>query len=115
MGAVALTAFTKATFGNTPMQFLFGGYLDQYSASGGSSSYITLKEIFAGGNLIGSSNATVDDLGQSIGRNLQENGFMLVSTLVGIKVFRKLLSASGANRIANRTVRQIGLGNLVKF
>ena len=115
-GAVALTAFTKATFGTTPMEFLLGGYVDQYSESGGSSSYITVKEIFAGGNFLGSSaGGTVDNIGQSIGNNLRENGVMLVGTLVGIKVFKKLLSASGAARIANKSVRQIGLGNLVKF
>jgi hypothetical protein len=114
-GAVTLTAFTKAMFGTTPMEFLLGGYVSGYSGSGGSSSYITLKEILAGGNFIGASGNIVPNLTESVGNNLRDNGIALVGTLVGVKVFRKLLSASGASRIANRSVRQIGLGNLVKF
>lgn len=114
-GAVTLTAFTKATFGTTPMQFLLGGYVPQYSASGGSSSYITLKEILAGGNYLGASTTTVDNLTQSIGQNLRSNGVALVGTLIGVRVFKKLLSASGAARVANKNVRMLGLGNLVKF
>lgn len=112
-GAVTLTAFTKAAFGTTPMEFLLGGYALGYSPSGGSSNYITLKEILAGGNFSGSN--VVPNIAQSIGNNLKNNAVPLVGTLVGIKVFRKLMTASGATRIANRSVRQIGLGSLVKF
>ena len=114
-GAVTLTAFTNATFGTTPMEFLLGGYVGQYSASGGSSNYITLKEILAGGNFLGASTNTVDNLTQSIGQNLRTNAVPLIGTLVGVRVFKKLLSASGAARVANKNVRMLGLGNLVKF
>ena len=114
LGLVALTATTKAFVGTTPLQFLLGGYVDQYSAGGGSPNYITLKEIIAGGNF-GSGGSVVENIPEKIGENFKQNVFPLFMTLAGVKVARKLITATGAARVANKNIRMLGMGNLVKF
>ena len=109
-----LNVMARTLFNNSLPAFLLGGYAGGYSASGGSSNIITLKEIFAGGNLSGSSGAVINNLGQSIGQNVRANALTGIMGLVGIKVAQKLVVSLGINRSFNRLSGSLGLASTVR-
>lgn len=47
--------------------------------------------------------------------NIRQNAGQALATLVGIKVADKVITKLGVTRSFNRTVRSVGMGNLVKM
>lgn len=100
-------------FGTGAIPFLLSGYTERYpSGSGGSSNVITLKEIIAGQNISGT--GYVDNLGQSLGQNLQRNAVMGIMSLIGVKVAQKLVVSLGVNRSINKLSSSVGLSSTVR-
>jgi len=108
-----LNIMTRTAFNNNLPSFLLGGYARGYSAGGGSSNVITLKEIFAGGNF-GTGGSLVNNLGTSIGQNIRQNALMGIMGLVGVKIAQKLVVTLGVNRSINKLSTSVGLGSTIR-
>jgi len=109
---LTLNAGTQWAFNNNPYNFLAAGYLPGVSGVSGASN-IALKEII-GGQTIGYSQPS-HDLMLNLKNNLRNNAPQFIMSLIGLAVGKRLLTASGIPRSFNRTVRQVGLGSLVKM
>ena len=108
-----LNIATRTAFNNSLPAFLLGGYAGGYSASGGSSNSITLKEIFEGGNF-GSSGSVIPNLGQSVGQNFRANALTGIMGLIGVKVAQKLVVSLGVNRSINKFSKSLVLQSTVR-
>ena len=102
-----LEVMSRAAFNNGLIPFF------TQTTGGGSSNVINIREIFAGGNF-GQGGRLVDNLGTSIGQNLQANAMRAIFSLVGIAVAKKAVSKLGVNRSINKLSDSIGTGQLVR-
>lgn len=110
---LTLNVATQTAFKVNPIAFFAGGYVPQYSGGGGSSSTITLKELITGSTIGGSGRAD-QDLMLNLTNNLKQNAIMGVGSLIGLRVADKLVSKF-VSRPFNKTVRTVGMGDLVKM
>ena len=114
---LTLNAATQTMFEATPTQFFLGGFLgSQYfgSASGGSSKRVTLQELLQGQTIGGSGKAS-QDLMFNIRENIKNNLGSGVMTLIGLQVANKLITKLKISSSFNKTVRSVGMGDLVKM
>lgn len=114
---LTLNAATQTAFEATPTQFFLGGFLgSQYfgSASGGSSARVTLQELLQG-QTIGGSGKPSQDLMFNIKNNIKNNLGTGLMTIIGLQVANKLITKLGVSRSFNKTVRSVGMGDLVKM
>ena len=114
---LTLNAATQTMFAATPTQFFLGGFLgSQYfgSASGGSSKRVTLQELLQGQTIGGSGKAS-QDLMFNIRENIKNNLGSGVMTLIGLQVANKLITKLKISSSFNKTVRSVGMGDLVKM
>tara|TARA_Y100001938_G_C8051962_1_gene412283 strand:- start:257 stop:598 length:342 start_codon:yes stop_codon:yes gene_type:complete len=109
---LTLNAGTQWAFNNSPYQFLASGYIAGVPGTSGASR-IALNEILAG-QTAGYSQPS-HDLMLNLKNNLKDNAPQFIMSLIGLAVGKRLLTASGIPRSFNRTVRQVGLGSLVKM
>lgn len=114
---LTLNAATQTMFEATPTQFFLGGFLgsDYFgSASGGSSKRVTLQELLQGQTIGGSGKAS-QDLMFNVKNNIKNNLGTGIMTLLGLQVANKLITKFGVSRSFNKTVRSVGMGDLVKM
>tara|TARA_R100000808_G_scaffold854_1_gene4073 strand:+ start:1352 stop:1783 length:432 start_codon:yes stop_codon:yes gene_type:complete len=114
-----LAIWSKATTGLNPIEFLTG-------SSGGSTNNITLRELLGMGSAGGygvygptaqgrglSSNATAMDI---IGANFKDNwldaAIMSTGAGIGFTLAKKLTKSP--RRMANKAIKQLGLGSMVR-
>ena len=109
---LTLDAGTRWATNNSPYNFLFAGYLPNVAGISGASN-IALKEIIAGQSAGYSSPS--HDLMLNLKNNMIDNAPQLVMTLVGLKIGKKVIESAGLTRAFNKTVRSIGMGDLVKM
>ena len=107
-------------FNANPQQFFLGGFLGSNyfgSAGGGKTSVVTLKELFAGQTLSGNAPNYKEHgaVFPQIEMNLRDNLGSGVMQLVGISAARVLIGKLGVSRAFNKTVRSVGMGDLVKM
>jgi len=127
----SLALSTNAILRVSPYEFLASGYIgDQTSnAAMQAPGAITLKEILSGQHLTsqmglsqggaitytGTTGASgADSIGQTLKNNIMENGISLIFAQIGLVAADKLAQNFGIYRSFNKTVRSIGMGNLVK-
>ena len=114
---LTLATATKTAFEATPTQFFLGGFLGSNyfgSASGGSSKRVTLLELLQGQTIGGSGKAS-QDLMFNIKENIKNNLGTGVMTLIGLQVANKLITKLKISSSFNKTVRSVGMGDLVKM
>ena len=114
---LTLATATQTAFEATPTQFFLGGFLGSNyfgTASGGSSKRVTLQELLQG-QTIGGSGKPSQDLMFNIRENIKNNLGTGIMTLLGIQVANKLITKFGISRSFNKTVRSVGMGDLVKM
>jgi len=102
-----LNIMSRWAFNNSLPGFLLGGYTTGYSASGGSTASITLKETLAG--LTGTT-----PVSEQIGKNLKTGVLMGVGGLIAVKVAQKLVVSLGVNRSINKLTDATGLSSTVR-
>ena len=123
---LTLNATTQTLFNTNPQEFFLGGFLGSNffgSGTGGSSARVTLKEVLAGFTLVGGqgmySTYAPGGVDQRIWPQIQENIRMNLGNgiiqIVGLTAANKILPKLGVTRAFNRTVRSIGMGQLVKM
>ena len=110
---LTLNVATQTAFKVSPIAFFAGGYVPQYSGGGGSSSTITLKELITGSTIGGSGRAD-QDLMLNLTNNLKQNALMGIGSLIGLRVADKVVTKF-VSRPFNKTVRTVGMGDLVKM
>ena len=111
---LTLNVATQTAFRTNPINFFAGGYLQGYSGGGGSSAQITLKELI-GGQTIGGTGMASQDLMLNLQNNLKDNALMGIGSLIGLRVADKVITKFGVSRSFNKTVRSVGMGDLVKM
>ena len=114
---LTLNAATQTAFNASPQQFFLGGFLGSNyfgSASGGSSSVVTLQELLKGATL-GSQGQAVRPVTEDIQTNLKNNIGSGIMMILGLQVANKLITKLGVSRSFNRAVRSVGMGDLVKM
>lgn len=114
---LTLSTMTNAVGNLAPVPFFLGGFMGSNffgSATGGASNKITFIELVRGSTL-GTGNAVVRPVMEDLKINLRQNAGQALATLVGIKVADKVITKLGVSRSFNRTVRSVGMGNLVKM
>ncbi len=117
---LTLNAATQTLFNTNPQQFFLGGFLGSNffgSAGGGSTARVTLKEVLSGFTLSGNApNYTQHGpILPTIEQNLRDNLGSGVMQIVGLTVAQKLITKLGVSRSFNKTVRSVGMGDLVKM
>jgi hypothetical protein len=125
----SLSLSTRALLKVTPWQFLTDGYLTSSTSSSIShgQGVITLKEMIGGGHMGPSfaSDAAMTYTGQSLisgaptlgstlQANMMENGVGLVLGQIGLVAADKIAQNLGVYKSFNKTVRMVGMGNMVK-
>ena len=115
-----MNAATQTLFNANPQQFFLGGFLGSNffgSAGGGSTATVTLKELFAGVTLSGNAPNYREhgDIFPTVQQNLRDNLGSGVMQIVGLTAANKLVSKLGVSRAFNKTVRSVGMGDLVKM
>jgi len=126
MAYASLSLSTQAILKVTPWQFLTDGYVND-SPIGHSPGMITLKELMAGGHLspqFASDQAMTytgqglvsgaSTLGSTMKNNIMENGVGLLLGQIGLVAADKIAQNIGVYRSFNKTIRMIGMGNMVK-
>jgi hypothetical protein len=114
---LTLNAATQTAFGTNPQQFFLGGFLGSNyfgSASGGSSSAVTLQELLKGVTL-GSQGQAVRPVTEDIQNNIKNNLGSGIMMILGLQVANKLVTKLGVSRSFNKAVRSVGMGDLVKM
>ena len=114
---LTLNAATQTAFEASPTQFFLGGLFGSSyfgTASGGSSQRVTLQELLQG-QTIGGIGKTSQDLMFNIKENIKRNLGTGVMTIIGLQVANKLITKLGVSRSFNKTVRSVGMGDLVKM
>ena len=114
---LTLNAATQTLFEATPTQFFLGGFLGSNyfgTASGGSSARVTLQELLQGQTIGGSGKAS-QDLMFNIKNNIKNNLGTGVMTLIGLQVANKMITKLKISSSFNKTVRSLGMGDLVKM
>ena len=114
---LTLNAATQTMFEATPTQFFLGGFLGSEffgSASGGSSKRVTLQELLQGQTIGGWGKASQDVM-FNVKNNIKNNLGTGIMTLLGLQVANKLITKFGVSRSFNKTVRSVGMGDLVKM
>ena len=114
---LTLSTMTNAVGNLAPIPFFLGGFMGSNffgSASGGASNKITFIELIKGSTL-GSGNAPVRPVMEDLKLNIRANAGQALATLIGLKVADKVVTKLGVTRSFNRTVRSVGMGNLVKM
>ncbi len=114
---LTLNAATQTAFNASPTQFFLGGFLGSNyfgSASGGASDVVTLQELLQG-QTIGYTGKAHQDLMYNIRNNLKNNAATGLMTLIGLQVANKMITKLRISSSFNRTVRSLGMGDLVKM
>jgi hypothetical protein len=114
---LTLNAATQTAFNTNPQQFFLGGFLGSNyfgSASGGSSSAVTLQELLKGVTL-GSQGQAVRPVTEDIQKNIKDNLGSGIMMILGLQVANKLITKLGVSRSFNKAVRSVGMGDLVKM
>jgi len=129
---ISLALSTNAILRVSPYEFLAAGYIggEAGAAAMSQEGAITLKELIAGTQLMSSysgdpsaanySGTTEahsqgrNTIGATMKRNIMENGIPLIFAQIGLVAADKLAQNFGIYRSFNKTVRSIGMGNLVK-
>ena len=126
-----LAVATRAITNVGPVQFFTEGYLGDTSLAhmGGHMNKITMKEIFAGGQLgpqfgmqgeysgvgvIPSSASGYVSLGQTAMDNIKQNAIPAVGALIGLKAAEVLITKLGVARNFNTVARSVGMGDVVR-
>jgi hypothetical protein len=117
---LTLNAATQTLFNANPQQFFLGGFLGSNffgSAGGGSSARVTLKELMAGMTLSGGAPpyTTHGPVMPQIEKNIRDNLGKGVMQIIGLQVANKLITKLKISSSFNRTVRSVGMGDLVKM
>jgi len=124
----SLSLSTRALLKVSPWEFLTDGYLGGTSSSiSHGPGIITLKEILAGGHMgpaFSSDQAMTytghslisgaGTLGSTLQNNAMENGVGLVLGQIGLVAADKIDQNLGVYKSFNKTVRMVGMGNMVK-
>ena len=127
----SLSLSTRALLKVTPWEFLTQGYLGGQLGANTSAMMapgaITLKEILQGGHLgptFSSDQAMsytgtglisgASTLGSTLQNNMMENGVGLVLGQIGLVAADKIAQNLGVYRSFNKTIRMVGMGNMVK-
>lgn len=127
--SLALTS--QAVLKVNPIQFFTAGYVGGFEgmAPAQAPGAITLKEILAGGHLTSASTLGTGSqimyggttsasgqgtIGETMKTNIMENGVPLILAQIGLVAGDKIAQNLGVYRSFNKTVRAIGMGNLVK-
>ena len=114
---LTLNAATQTAFNASPTQFFLGGFLGSNyfgSASGGASDIVTLQELLQG-QTIGYTGKAHQDMMYNIRNNVKNNLGSGVIQIVGLQVASKLITKLKISSSFNRTVRSLGMGDLVKM
>jgi len=124
----SLALSTQAVLKVTPIQFFTQGYLGgEANTVPNNPNQITLKEMIAGTHLmpgyssdpssasyIGTTGAGGLSIAETMRTNIMENGIPLIFSQIGLIAADKIAQNLGVYRSFNKTVRSIGMGNLVK-
>lgn len=112
-----LSIATKAFLNTTPTTFLLGGYVPGFDASGvtgggsGSGLSVTLHELVQGIQEGGHGLSPFDQ----IWANARNNLGMFVISSIALKVTETLVTKLGVSKAFNRTIRSVGMGDVVKM
>lgn len=124
----SLALSTQAVLNVSPIQFFTQGYLGgDANTVPNNPNQITLKEMIAGTHLmpsyssdpssasyIGTTSAGGISIAETMRTNIMENGIPLIFSQLGLVAADKIAQNLGVYRAFNKTVRSIGMGNLVK-
>jgi len=123
----SLSLSTRALLKVTPWEFLTDGYLGGSSSISHGPGIITLKELLAGGHMGPSFSSDqamtytgqslisgASTLGTTLQNNMMENGVGLVLGQIGLVAADKIAQNLGVYRSFNKTIRMVGMGNMVK-
>ena len=115
LGYLTASVLTNGLFNQSLAQFVMGatsaGLGSGLQASSGIAQ-ISLRELFEFDRYKGTSTRT---LGEQVMLNAKGNAFSMISGLAGLAVAKKVLPATGIPKLFNKTVRGIGLGQVVKM